>query len=269
MAEYKIIGYKLMPKTVLKITGNVRRLLKGISVADDDSEKNAFINSFGKIIVLFDQLIVDDNDSLYLVINEQFETRLIEHLYKYLKLNKSRMEKTELKVIHVIPMIHKIESELSELNLEGFKIKQRIGFLLLTKKASSNFDFIPSDISQIPELNNEEYNSVRIENNISEQGIDFDQEMILNTNWNEIVSYTKGCYLGQEVMARVKNLSKPPKKMIRVLFEKLPEKSIITSDNKIVGKITSCCYSQKHSKYLALCIIKNEDVKIDGGEIII
>ncbi len=248
------IRWKITSKIVIKVTGNVKRLLKGLSVADDPDEKNAFINSFGKIIVLFDQIIIDD--TLYLAINKQFETRLKEHLDKYLRLNKSIMEKLDLKVIHIIECPVEDHDK-----IKGIKIKQKKGNLILVKN-------IPEKLLSTPELDDESYNAIRIENNMSEQGIDFDQEMILNTNWKDLVSYTKGCYLGQEVMARVKNLGKSPKKMIRVLFDKLPENNAIMSEGKIIGNITSYAYSKKYDKYIAFCMVKNEDSEIDNCEIL-
>ncbi|MBI2147203.1 hypothetical protein HYU19_01870, partial [Candidatus Woesearchaeota archaeon] len=58
----------------------------------------------------------------------------------------------------------------------------------------------------------EEFRLFRLQNNIPLQGADFDQEMALNVG-EDFISFTKGCFVGQEVIARVKNKSKPPKKL--------------------------------------------------------
>ena len=45
-------------------------------------------------------------------------------------------------------------------------------------------------------------------------GIDYDRQMLLNLGDESFVSYTKGCFLGQEIVARVKHRGKPPKKLV-------------------------------------------------------
>ena len=39
-------------------------------------------------------------------------------------------------------------------------------------------------------------------------GIDFDEKIILNEIGEEAISYEKGCFVGQEVIARIKNIGK-------------------------------------------------------------
>jgi folate-binding protein YgfZ len=51
-------------------------------------------------------------------------------------------------------------------------------------------------------------------NEIPWQGVDFDEEMILCVADEERISYLKGCYLGQEVVARVHYKGRPPKKLV-------------------------------------------------------
>ena len=226
---------KSLDKTVLKITGDVKKLILGISTNDAVDGKNALIDRFGKLVVLFDQAFIG-NDA-YLVFEKEFNQRFYEHTNNLIKLSNCKIEIPKLKVFHVF----------SEKRLNGIVIPQRIGYLLLF-----------GGVLNLPELNDDEYLRILVENNISRQGIDFDKEMFLNLNWNEIISFTKGCYIGQEIMARVHNLGKPPLKLVRVLNER-PRKAINLEGKDI--NITSECYSDKYNGYIGFALIPNKDFK--------
>ena len=85
-------GYKILPKVVLKISGNAKEFLNGLTSNEIDKPTNAFLDRMGKIIVFFHQLL--KGDDVYIVIEKQFEERLRGHLRLYLKLAKKTMEKT-------------------------------------------------------------------------------------------------------------------------------------------------------------------------------
>ncbi len=235
-------GYKTLPKAVFKIIGNPIKLIKGITTNEENADKNALIDNFGKLIVLFDQKLI--NNEWYVVFEKQFEERFLEHIERFARLNKSKLEKADINVYHIIG---------KAIETNDVKITQRIGYLLLT----DNFN------KDLKEISDEVYNIIRIENNISVQGIDFDREMLLNTNWQDVISFTKGCYLGQEIMARVHNLGQPPKKLVRILYDKIPEK--VTSEGKDVGNITSNCFSIKYEKYLVFASLPYDLDKVDSG----
>ena len=236
------VYFPLVNKKVLLVTGKVERLLKGITTNTLDAPMNAFINQFGKIEVLFAQKFVEDH--AYLVFEKQFEDRLKSFLEKYLRLARATLMDAGLQVYHVTGTVD--ESY-------GYCIPQRVGYFVLTQEAP------PLEKTSV-----ENYTVLRVENNLSVQGIDFDQEMILNTNWKDLASLTKGCYLGQEVVARVVNLGKPPQKMIRVLLDE--EKQSVLVDGVSVS-VTSLCYSEKRKKWMGFCIVKNDNVSFEGGSI--
>ena len=63
-------------------------------------------------------------------------------------------------------------------------------------------------------LRDEEFNLFRLKNNIPIHGIDYTNEMLLNIHEEKYVSYTKGCFVGQEMIAKVHYRAKPPKKLV-------------------------------------------------------
>ena len=247
-------GYSVLDSAVYKFSGDVVKFLDPLTSNTIATGKNAFLDSFGKLVVLFDQLIEGDN--VYIVFGRQFQFRLKEHLKGFLRLGKTRMEKTDLKVAHVLPTRSNDTDNIKK--LYRMTINQRVGFLVL----SYNLDFL-KPLREMPE---DFYSAMRIENNIPVQGIDFDQDMLLNIGWPEAVSFTKGCFVGQEIVGRVHNLGKPPKKLVRVAFDNVPEK--VTSNGETIGNPTSVCYSPKYKKHIAFSIIPSKIEKIDNGEII-
>ena len=111
-------------------------------------------------------------------------------------------------------------------------------------------------LKHLKEVSEEEYKKIRLENNLPSQGIDFNNEMFLEVNIPEAISYTKGCYLGQEIIARVHHKSKPSKILTRILYPELPKDLKVTSHQEEIGAIKSSCFAK----------IKNDDKEIDDGE---
>ena len=249
MEEYNKImeegGYKILDKVVYKITNNAVKLIDSITTNDMDKSSNAFITRLGKLIALVDQKII--NEDVYVVLEEEYEKDFLDNLNIFIKISKSRYEKLNLKVVHVI-----------NLDINGIKIEKEIGYLLLLEDLDSLKDF--------NEISDEVYNIIRIENDISIQGIDYDDNMFLETNMDRAVSYTKGCYVGQEIMARVHNLGKPAKKLVRILYDNVPYH--VTINGNKFGDITSKCFSPKYNKYLVFAMMERYWEEVDDGKIL-
>ena len=183
--------YKL-DKTIIVVTNNPTKLLFGITTNTLDQPKNAFLDIYGKIIATFEQRQISQ-DKIIIVMERKFLDMLINHLDKYLGLAKAKIEILDYNVYYNLDNDYEV--------IEGeFIIPQKNGQIIITKKQ------IPNQISE------QDFTFFRLHNNIPIHGIDYNNEMILNVS-EEFVSYTKGCYLGQEIISRVHNLGKPPKKL--------------------------------------------------------
>lgn len=233
--------YKLLSKRVLRVTNDPETFLNALTTNMLDKPKNAFLDRFGKCVAFFHQ--VKHQDAIYIVIERTVKERLLYHLQNYLKLSKTKIEETPLKAIHCIGK-----------NLpKGIAIPESYGIYILTEK-------LPDE----KELSDEEYLKIRVENNIPLQGIDFNHEMFLEINQIDAVSFTKGCYLGQEIIARVHSRGKPIKKLVRIVADK--QLAVITSEGEELGTVTSSCYSEKQGKYLHLAMIKGYEKRLDEGK---
>jgi folate-binding protein YgfZ len=113
---------------------------------------------------------------------------------------------------------------------------------------------------QLGEITDAAFECLRIEAGIPRYGIDMTEENLLpETGLEKIsVSYTKGCYLGQEVVARVKTYGTIPRALIGLEFEGKevpPFNSEIIINGKKSGTIKSGVFSPALGKPVALAYI--------------
>ncbi len=156
---------------------------------------------------------------------------------------------------------------------------------------------IPSPSAQITPVGHEAYNSLRIEAGIPLYSVDMDEDTIpIEANLDHAISYTKGCYVGQETIARIKfkghvnriltGLS-IPFMPLGTEFNSVPENSVPeTSETRFIpqkgdricritegteqniGVITSACFSPTLKGSVALGYLRIEH-NIPGLEVYI
>jgi folate-binding protein YgfZ len=104
--------------------------------------------------------------------------------------------------------------------------------------------------------------TLRIEAGIPAYGQDVDETVILpETRLDDLVSFTKGCYIGQETVARVKYRGHINRGLSGMVLEgdQLPSHGdAITADDKEVGLVTSAVRSIALGKPIALGYIRRE-----------
>jgi folate-binding protein YgfZ len=112
----------------------------------------------------------------------------------------------------------------------------------------------------------EEYEDLRVANGFPKWGVDMGPEELPMEAGLEClaISYSKGCYLGQEVILRVRNFGEPPKQLVLLKGDGLVAGAEINVGDEIVGKVTS------RSKEVALGYVKKKwkapgtTVEVDG-----
>ena len=118
---------------------------------------------------------------------------------------------------------------------------------------------------------------LRIEAGLPRFGVDMDEtNIVTETTLDDAVSYTKGCYIGQEIIARIKYRGHVAKKLSGLVFEqtaKLAAGAVIkSSGDKEVGRITSVTDSPRLGRTIALAYLKYDylapgtSVKIIAGD---
>jgi folate-binding protein YgfZ len=91
---------------------------------------------------------------------------------------------------------------------------------------------------------------LRIEAGIARYGSDMDNTTVIpETNLDDAVSYTKGCYVGQEIIVRIKHRGHVAKKLTGLRFETdrpiEPGTILKSADNNEIGRVTSTAVSPK------------------------
>jgi aminomethyltransferase len=119
--------------------------------------------------------------------------------------------------------------------------------------------------------------TLRIEAGIGRFGIDMDEtKVITETNLDEAVSFTKGCYIGQEIIARIKYRGHVAKKLtgVQLELEHAVENGakILSPEEKEIGSVTSATVSPQLKHGIALAYVKYDylepgtKVKVVSGE---
>jgi folate-binding protein YgfZ len=121
----------------------------------------------------------------------------------------------------------------------------------------------------VSRLSAEEYESYRIRNAM----LGFPNELSAQFNPLEVglrsfVSFTKGCYVGQEVIARLDTYQKVQKSVRRLRLSEVPEhlpSDLLTQDRIKVGTLTSCVKPSRLGEPifgLGLISSKEEEMKL-------
>ena len=102
---------------------------------------------------------------------------------------------------------------------------------------------------------------LRIEAGLPKYGIDMEETSIVSeTTLDEAVSFTKGCYIGQEIIARIKYRGHVARKLTGLVCDSLipleEGAKILSNDGKEIGRITSPIYSPKLERTIALGYVK-------------
>ncbi|MCH8319828.1 MAG: aminomethyl transferase family protein [Acidobacteria bacterium] len=114
--------------------------------------------------------------------------------------------------------------------------------------------------SGLREIGEEARNILRLEAAIPWYGVDMDENRYpVEARLDQAISYTKGCYLGQETVARIDALGRVNRLLrgIRINSNEIPPPGgEFVRDGKVVARITSSCWSYKLQAPLALAYVR-------------
>lgn len=112
------------------------------------------------------------------------------------------------------------------------------------------------------EISAELYEILRIETGVPLYGVDIDETTIVpEIGLPDGISYNKGCYIGQEIIARIHFRGHVAKKLTGLIFE--DENAAINAKDEIeslegknAGRVTSVAFSPKLEKTIALAYVR-------------
>jgi tRNA-modifying protein YgfZ len=227
-------------------TNNVKGLAEGKGIT------TVFTSDKGKIIDVVDLYRFDNR--LYMVHSEGTDTKIREIFDKFVIMEDVSLRKDEdhtclLELDEQSDDMKIGPGENGNLTMSSPRILPSGAIVYNTIENTSYKSYYLIDIKQ--------YNCLRIEQNIVLYGSDFDDTVNpLESNMYDFISFTKGCYVGQEVIARIDTYKKSKRLLAGVVLDEVIEDRVIESrqkwgellpvllaDGSTAGNVTSGGYS--------------------------
>jgi folate-binding protein YgfZ len=150
------------------------------------------------------------------------------------------------------------------------------GAYFVANEKAEDFRRFLSDENGCLTITHELYETLRIESGIPKYGVDMDETTIVpELGLDGLISYNKGCYVGQEIIARIHFRGHVAKQLTGLVLQaetrpvgsvSLDQTELKSSDGKNAGRITSITYSPKLKRTIALGYVRY-DYLADGTEL--
>ena len=247
----------------------------------------AVLNQQGK--VLGDVQVLCSENSLYLDLWEPLKDKILEHLNRYLVADEVEIadRTSEYGTLSLQgPRSGELAQRLFEADplpshpLGHVIVKLENTFVCLVRSnrtRETGFDLIAPGtvLAKLAEIltevgknlsvkwiGSDALNTVLVEDGIPRYGIDFTEDnLLLEVGLNNAVSFTKGCYLGQEIIERVRSRGHVNKKLCGLVLDgEFPAHhgAPIQVNEKPVGTVTSSVCSPKLGHAVALGYIHRD-----------
>ena len=138
---------------------------------------------------------------------------------------------------------------------EIYASREDIDYVLkLLKKNNGNFEFVDY-------LNDDQFNNFRIVNNLAGYPTEINENYNpLEAGLKKYINFNKGCYIGQEVIARLDTYSKVKNRLVLIKSDNEVNSELINKD-KHIGNITSYTSSDFYNGDYKLAYIRKSFIK--------
>lgn len=267
---------------LLKVSGEeAAKFLQGQITADmtqvteGQAALGCHCNVKGRALASF--LIFKKADDFYLVMDRDLIPTLMSHWQKYIAFSKAEMTDSseDFLVLGLINELSNLPLEQPTELINSFATTQQSHFTLIKLQSFRN------DALLFCELNNAEtifpkfsQNRLKLGDNawaqaniqagvasVMKETIELFIPLELNYQWVDGISFTKGCYTGQEIVARLHYRGKQKQRLYKASFngDQLPElNSPIYSSQDLdqaIGHVVNCAWSDS-GKISILAILK-------------
>ncbi len=146
----------------------------------------------------------------------------------------------------------------------GLTISDRVSSRVFVPLAAADGVIHRLTDSGAVEISPELYELLRIENGVPLYDVDMDEATIVpELGLDGLISYNKGCYIGQEIIARIYFRGHVAKRLTGIVSEPgaaasgfLPDTELTADDGKNAGRVTSAAYSPRLGKHIALAYVR-------------
>lgn len=208
----------------------------------------------GRVLKLADELVVDTGAGFGATVNDFLNKYLIS-------------EEAEVALAPDLAMVGLVGPEAarwaealpSEATVAVLPGLLGAGVDVLVKRAA--LEQVTSALAALPLLSDETFEVLRVEAGVPKFGVDMTETTIpLEANLEKAIHYQKGCYIGQEVIARATYRGQMNKKLVGVLLgDAVAEKGAeLTLAGKRVGRLTSVVRSEARQQHVALAYVQRD-----------
>jgi len=278
--------------SVIRVSGDdSSKFLQGqfsndVELASDNLfQYSTFSTNQGKVIATL--RVLRDKLGFLLITNKDVSDSLIDGLKKYILMSKVKIEYVQSNILAKIgkeasDILDKLDLEDNRnltyrddtliLNTSKGKIKSCLVIVLEEKNLDEFIDgeILNVNVGQLIDMLNI---FPRLSDDTSESYI----PQVLNMEDHDAINYKKGCYTGQEIVARTHYLGKIKKKLFLCSIESSSNivdttKKIHDSNSEIVGEVFSNCLTISANNFFQ-CVLKinmiDKDLYIDKNKITI
>lgn len=242
----------------------------------DEFRKTVLTTDKGRIIDLIN--VVSSGNDVMIFTSEGFEDKVISHLEKYIIMDDVSLHKSDKN----FRMISLFTEEPDKLSLQLFQSELTKGkvtalnngdylftddFMVRSLNllcSSENLDKYSSILKDNHIMSPAGYNYFRIEAGIPEGANEFNENINpVECGLEKYISFKKGCYIGQEVIARLDSQSKIPKQMVKIIpdGQVYREDKILDDQNSECGFISSV--AELNNKFLSLGFIRSTNLDFE------
>lgn len=267
------------------ITNDVKKL------ADGAWMRAAFPNAQGRLLALVrvlriaDKFLFDVDAANYQIVLQNLMRFTFAGDFKVADLS----EKMRLVAIsgsaafEVVNQQLQVPNELDAIAVTEFENEQII-VIRDTHTAAKGFDlFVPNTVYKAVkaylieggaiEILDEVRETLRVEAGIPKYGVDVDETtVVLETGMDDAVSFQKGCYIGQEIIARIHFRGHVAKRLAGLILTETTGISagdgLKSNEGKAAGRITSTAFSPALEKQIALGLVRYEFLQ-PGTELVV
>ena len=250
---------RLPGRGLIRVTGEDRaRLLHAMSTNQVQALKPGecchtfFLNAQGRILA--DAWVVCQEECLLLDTEPEAKDLLFAHLDKFIIADDVTLEDVTSQLSAIA-----VEGPLAEAWPNAFPISAvgAQGWRAYTNDAEGLW----RSLERFAEADAQALELVRLENGHPRCGVDIlDTHLVQETGQMESVSFTKGCYLGQEIVERVRSRGAVHRHLraLRVAGQTVPAamSELMVGEAK-VGFVTSAVYSERLGEVVALGMVKD------------
>ena len=243
------------------ITNDVAKLEDGAAMLA------AFPNAQGRLLAVVG--VMRAGDKFLFVTEAATREKVFQNLFRFTYAGDFYVD--DLSEKYLCFSITNYESRIT--NYESIEFQNRFGRDVFVPNESAS-DFL-EELNSKPavEVSDELYEVLRVESGIPLYGVDMDETTIVpELGIDGLISYNKGCYIGQEIIARIHFRGHVAKQLTGLMLLgdsteiDLKNAELKSVEDKNAGRITSAVFSPKLGKFIALAYVRY-DYLAEGTEL--